>query len=217
MSTIIHETNTEGFHCVWSQDADGRVFSSKADGDIDADGSNSQNGKQAAYMKDDKGSEFLANGGMGMRNGEVVFIADWGKDIVLTQNGRPLVLSSGVVPSLTAWKDPALAHNDPWAYADAESVPYMAIPGPVRLKAKGTVLGCRGKITDIRTGKSVEVGVLDIGPRTKSGEFSIAAARELDIPSSPRHGGEEKAVLLYEFWPNEPFVFGGFTYALIRA
>src|SRR6266550_2391695 len=68
-----------------------------ADADIDADGANGQNDARAAYMADDSGSEALANGGMGIRHGEVVGIADWFKDIVVIENGKPRIFLGGTI------------------------------------------------------------------------------------------------------------------------
>ena len=70
-----------------------------ADADIDADGANGQNDARAAFMADDSGSEALANGGMGIRHGEVVGIADWFKDIVVIENGKPKIFPGGIIVS----------------------------------------------------------------------------------------------------------------------
>jgi hypothetical protein len=50
-------------------------------------------------------------------------------------------------------------------------------------------------------GKSVDCVVADRGPKNKIGELSIAAARAVGLPSSPRHGGTEKPEVLYELFP----------------
>lgn len=91
------------------------------------------------------------------------------------------------------------------------------VPPEVRSRAKGIVLGCRAVVTNTRNGKSVEAVAADIGPRNKAGEASIAAARSIGIPSSPRTGGAESTVILYELWPGTPAVVNGVTYSLIKA
>lgn len=218
MSTTIATSTAEGKPVEWIQEDDLCVHCF-ADMDVDADGANGQNGGVAAYREDDKGSELLANGGM-KRNehGHVVFAASWGKDIVLLDpNGNPLVLHTGVIPSLTAYRDPAKFKNDPSAYVDAETVPYIVVPPEVRSRAKGVVLGCKAKLTNTRTGQSVDAVVADIGPRNKAGEASIAAARAIGIASSPRTGGVESPIIRYELFPGTPAVVNGVTYSLIRA
>jgi hypothetical protein len=45
------------------------------------------------------------------------------------------------------------------------------------------------------------------------GELSIAAAEQLGIPSSPRHGGVNSGVL-FEFWPGQPAKVNGEDYDL---
>jgi hypothetical protein len=61
------------------------------------------------------------------------------------------------------------------------------------------VRGCKARVT--RGNKSVDCVVADKGPRDKIGELSIAAARAIGVPSSPRNGGTDKPELLYELWP----------------
>ena len=76
------------------------------------------------------------------------------------------------------------------------------------------VLGCKARLTDTRSGKSVDCVVADTGPSTKTGEASIAAAKALGIQSSARSGGEEKPVFTYELWPGVAAVVNGVTYPL---
>lgn len=188
-----------------------------ADADIDADGSNGQYGQQAAYRFDNKGSELLANGGMAVVNGKVIFSQSWGKDIVLLNGDNPKVLDTGVIPSKTAYKFPDKDANDPEAYVDSETIPYIVVPPLVRQKTKGIVLGAKAIVVNTLNGKSVDAVVADIGPRTKIGELSIAAAKAIGIPSSPRTGGTDKKVVLYEIWPGTPAVVGNTTFTLLPA
>lgn len=82
---------------------DGRVTFT-ADADIDADGANGQNGQQAAYMVNDVGSEYLANGGMQMNHGRVVSKSDWYRDIViLNEDGGPKAFGD-VIASKTSYE-----------------------------------------------------------------------------------------------------------------
>lgn len=186
-----------------------------ADAAIDADGANGQNGQQAAYRSDNKGSEDLRNGGMIRVNGRVEWLASWGRDIALSgPDGRPLVLPDGTIPTKTSYRWSNRSSVDPAAYVDAETVPYVVISPLIRQRSRGIVLGCRALVT--YDGLQVDAVVADIGPRFKIGEMSIACARALRIPSSPRTGGLETNDVKYELFPNEPAVVNGITYELKR-
>lgn len=189
----------EGFTATIWEDHTGRVWFT-ADADIDADGANGQNGGPAAYMVGDRGTEALANGGMKMAGGRVICAEPWARDIViLGTDNQPKVFSGGIIASLTWYRHPKKAKNDPSAYVDSETVPYIVVPPLVIQATAGIVRGCKARVT-LRD-KSVECLVADKSPRTKIGELSIAAARAIGLNSSPRHGGTEKPELLYELWP----------------
>jgi hypothetical protein len=198
MKTLGTITN-EGYSCTVKQDDQGRVFFT-ADGDIDADGANGQNGAPAAYRADNKGTESLANGGMTIRNGKVICAKSWARDIViLGTDNEPKVFAGGIIASLTWYRHPGKLANDPAAYVDAETVPYIVVPPLIIQATAGVVRGCKARVT--RGNKSVDCVVADKGPRDKIGELSIAAARTIGVPSSPRNGGTDKPELLYELWP----------------
>jgi hypothetical protein len=190
----------EGFLCVIHEDDDGRVHFT-ADADIDADGANGQHGKRAAYMSNNSGSENLANGGMRIHSsGKVVCAKDWARDIViLGDDNEPKVFEGGVIASTTWYRHRNRAIDDPAAYVDAETVPYIVVPPLIIQKTSGIVRGCKARVTYAE--KSVDCVVADKGPANKIGELSIAAARALGIPESPRTGGSEKADVFYELWP----------------
>jgi len=189
----------EGFTCVITEDADGRVHF-VADADIDADGANGQAGGPPAYKADDSGTEYLANGGMKIESGKVICAHAWARSIViLDQDNEPKVFPGGVIASITWYRHPGKQADDPTAYVDAETVPYIVVPPIIVQKTKGIVRGCRARITYKQ--KSVECVVADRGPGGKIGEISIAAARAVGIPSSPKNGGLIKAEVLYELWP----------------
>ena len=109
-----------------------------------------------------------------------------------------------------------LPATDPRRYVDAESVPFIVVPPLIARGVAGIVLGCRARITDTRSGLSVECVVADIGPSFKDGEASIAAAKALGINSDARSGGEDQPCFLYELWPGTPAVVNGVTYPLQR-
>jgi hypothetical protein len=198
MKTLGTITN-EGYSCTIKQDDSGRVFFT-ADGDIDADGANGQNGGPAAYKADNRGTELLANGGMAIRNGRVICAQSWARDIViLGPDNEPKVFPGGIIASITWYRHPGRAANDPSAYVDAETVPYIVVPPLIIQTTDGVVRGCKARVS--RGDKSVDCVVADKGPRNKIGELSIAAARAVGLRSSPRDGGTERPEILYELWP----------------
>ncbi len=205
MEIYLHELgviSNEGFTCSIVQEDDGRVHFT-ADADIDADGANGQNGAAAAYMVDDRGTEFLANGGMKMSGGKVICAKNWARDIVLLDtDNEPKVFAGGIIASTTWYAEPGKPRNDPAAYVDAETVPYIVVPSLIIQKTIGAVRGCKARVT--WKGRSVDCVVADKGPRDKIGELSIAAARAVGMPSSPRTGGTTLADVLYELWPGQP-------------
>ncbi len=196
---ILGTITNEGYSCTIKEDDQGRVFFT-ADGDIDADGANGQNGGPVAYRVDNKGTENLANGGMAIHDGKVICAKSWARDIViLGPDNQPKVFDGGIIASLTWYRHPGKSANDPAAYVDAETVPYIVVPSLIIQSVPGVVRGCKARVT--LGNKSVDCVVADKGPRNKIGELSIAAARAIGVPSSPRTGGTEKPEILYELWP----------------
>ena len=199
MSRTLGTIVNEGFSCVITEESDGRVHF-LADADIDADGANGQNGGPPAYKADNSGTELLANGGMKIVNGEVVCAKNWARSIViLDTDNEPKVFPGGVIASTTWYRHPGRSATDPAAYVDAETVPNIVVPSLVIQRTAGIVRGCKARAS--YQGKSVDCVVADRGPSGKVGELSIAAARALDMPSSPRNGGTERPEVLYELWP----------------
>ena len=200
MARLLGTISAEGFTSDILEEDDGRVHF-LADADIDADGANGQNHGQAAYKVDDSGSELLANGGMKRRpDGKVVCAHAWARDIVLLgEDNEPKVFPDGVIASMTWYRDHTKPVDDPTAYVDAETIPYIVVPPLVVQKTTGVVRGCKAKVT--WQGATVDCVVADRGPANRIGELSIAAARALGMNPSPRHGGVESRDVLYELWP----------------
>jgi hypothetical protein len=196
---VLGTIDGEGFTCTLFEDSDGRVHYT-ADADIDADGANGQAGGEAAYRDNDSGSEALANGGMAIDGDRVVCAKPWARDIViLGPDNEPRVFPGGVIASMTWYRHAGKAIDDPSAYVDAETVPYVVVPPLVVQRTAGIVRGCRARVT--WQGRSVDCVVADRGPANRVGEISIAAARAVGLPSSPRDGGTEATDVLYEVWP----------------
>lgn len=144
---ILGTITNEGFSCTIREDDDGRVFFT-ADADIDADGANGQNGGPAAYKVGDTGSDFLANGGMAMKNGKVICAKLFARDIVvLGPDNEPKVFPGGVIASKTWYCHPGKAKDDPAAYVDSETVPYIVVNSLIVKKTVGVVRGCKARVT----------------------------------------------------------------------
>lgn len=189
----------EGFTCTVFEDGDGRVHFT-ADADIDADGANGQMGRPVAYKADDSGTEALANGGMRIQDGKVVCAHSWARDVVIIgEDNQPRIFPGGVIASKTWYRHPGTIGDDPAAYVDSETVPYIVVPPLVVQRTAGIVRGCKARVT--WEGRSVDCVVADRGPDNRVGELSIAAARAVGLDPSPRHGGTEKAEVVYELWP----------------
>ncbi len=196
---IVAKIRVGNYECVIKEDADGRVHFT-ADADIDADGANGQGGGRVAYNESDTGSDYLANAGLVIRNGRVVCKHEWARHVVIVGgDGQPVVFPEGVIASKTAYFHKGRSKDDPAAYVDSETVPYLVVPPSIIKGVEGIVLGCRARISF--NGRSVECVVADVGPATLVGEMSIAAARGLGIPESPRNGGRKTADVDYELWP----------------
>src|SRR5438477_3861858 len=169
------------------QDDDGRVHW-QGGAAVDADGSNGQNGNPFAYRKDDKGLDALANAGYPNRSWRDVLAAD-------PQTGKPKDDGNGNWYSKTTyeWKGRPVETR----YVDSTTVPYVVVNPHVRMKAKGVVIGCKARVTyksGKKKAKKIDAVVADVSGGADIGELSIAAAEELGIPSSPRHGGVNSGV-----------------------
>jgi len=179
-----------------------------ADADIDADGS-----PRAYDPIGDKGLDALANAGH--KGNWWSLVTDTGYP-----DGDPVIQSSsdpapGFYISTTSYQWSQFGRLDPLRYVDAGTVPFIVVEGYIRRRAKGVVLGCRARVTNEKNGMFVDAVVADLGPLTKIGELSIAAAKAIGVDSDARTGGESEHVITYELWPDTPAVIGGRTYDLI--
>ena len=188
-----------------TQDANGRV-SWASGANIDADGANGQNGNAFAYR-------FPTNDGLddikasaGYPNGS------WRDILVDDGNGKPLTDGNGNAYSQTTYFWPGRSVAD--RAVDATAVPYVVVNPQVRRNAKGIVIGCKAVVT--YNGNSVDAVAADVSGGGQIGEISIAAAKALGIPASPRTGGVDSGVA-YSLWPGTAAVINGETYQLERA
>lgn len=178
---------------------------------IDADGANGQTGGVPVYAPAGYSPaplDFLANAGKP---------GNWYG--VVNKDGEPVKQAAsdpapGAYVSATSYRWEGFSRTNPRAYVDAASVPYIVIPSHWRMEAKGVVLGCRATVKDTKTGKVLECGVMDFGPKAKLGEASIACAKFFGVPHSPKNGGTDEKRFVYTFFPGTPAVIDGITYKL---
>lgn len=209
---------SEGYMTTFREDDDRRIFG-LADLDIDADGANGQNGSRAAYMVEDKGWEYLANGGMRWDKERQLVLPkeDWWQDIVIHENGRPKEFPGGIIASKTAYRFKGLSLDDPGAYVDSATVAYIVVQRDIIARTSGAVLGCAARCTLLATGVKVDCIVGDVGPRSKIGEGSMRLASAIGLNSSPKSGGIDYPGILFEIWPGVHGTIGGKKIPLLRS
>jgi hypothetical protein len=159
---------------------------------IDADGA-----PNAYHPKphEDKGLDALANAGYPDKS--------WWKSILVPDPQHPSQAYEqpsgkfkGYFVSMTALQDESKAKTDPSRYVDSSEIPYIVLPGN---HSAGAKLGDFAVIFNHKNGKIANAIYADIGPSSKIGEGSIALAKALEIPSSPKTGGVEKDVMYIVF------------------
>lgn len=140
-----------------------------------------------------QGLDYLANaGGPGNWYGVVT---DIGGDPVVQKPDDPF---PGCYVSATTYQRKEFGAFDPRRYLDSETELFTVVPGPVRHMVGPVVMGCLAIVS--YKGKSRVAVVGDSGPASHLGEISIALARELGIPSSPKDGGISAGVS-YKMFP----------------
>lgn len=126
-------------------------------------------------------------------NGRVAFVADLDVDVdgIGSSHGDP-------------YYQPQTSLRVNGRYLNADIERFIVVPPLIIKKVLPVVLGCKARVTDLRTGESVDAVVGDVGPTRKTGEASRAVALALDIDPSPIDGGEDEPCILYELWPGIP-------------
>lgn len=98
-------------------------------------------------------------------------------------------------------------------YLHADKDRYIVVPPQVRAVVPGVIMGCRGRVTNLKT-QVVEEGVVgEIGPDDKTGETAYVLAKALN-PMIEHNCGDSNEIYLYELWPDVPARDGDFTYKL---
>jgi hypothetical protein len=142
---------------------------------IDADGAPN------AYGPRNKGLDYTANA-RGAR-GWVALVTNTKGQPVIQRSGR----YRGYYVSTTSLQQPNVRDpRNPRKYLDATRIPFIALP-PDFARMYGISLGDLAVVTNTANGLSAYAVFGDVSPRGRIGEGSIALARELKIPSNPRH------------------------------
>ncbi len=129
-------------------------------------------------------------------------------------HSRPYVDPEGFCVSMTSyWREGNLFLIDRKRWVDAEAVPYMVLPGSIRQLCRGVALGCRARMT--RTTDGVfEEGVYADSSGSNIGECSLKSAHRFGSQWNANNG-DERAIYLYEFFPDVPAMVNGEQFRLI--
>jgi hypothetical protein len=122
--------------------------------------------------------------------------------LVTDVSGKPVVQGAddpapGFYVSMTALSDATKPARDPRRYVNASRVPYIVLPPEA--KRWGARLGDIGAVWNRETEKLAFAIFDDVGPATKIGEGSVALARRLGVPASPKSGGQGSGIAYVVF------------------
>jgi hypothetical protein len=177
-----------GDTAVYAQQSSSTVLTFRSGMSIDADGA------PTAYHPDNMGIDDLQHAG---RPGS------W--HALVTDNnhrsGQPLIQSDndpapGYYVSTTSLFDRSKALSDPRRYVNALDIPYIVLP--TRLHP-GVSLGDLSVVINGRNDRMAFAIYADNGLANRIGEGSVALARQLGVPDSPRTGGVKDDVLYIVF------------------
>jgi hypothetical protein len=164
---------------------------------IDADGA-----YHAYHPEPGKGLDYLGNGGK--PGNWWALVTDNGK-----RGGTPVLQgpndpAPGFYISTTSLQNTTKKRTDPTRYVDAETIPFFVLPSNATF---GAELGDFGLVINSTNGKSCGCIFADSGPKGSIGEGSIALAKALGVPSSPKNGGTGHGIVYVVFpktkgnWP----------------
>ena len=103
--------------------------------------------------------------------------------------------------------------RDGGKYLNADKDKYIVVPPQIRAQVPGVVMGCRGRVTNLKTSSMFEGVVGEIGPSDKTGETAYCLAKLLN-PKIDYNSGDSNKNYLYELWPDIPATVDSFTYKL---
>jgi hypothetical protein len=98
-------------------------------------------------------------------------------------------------------------------YLNADVDKYIVIPPQVRSGVPAVVMGCQGRLTNLKSGVAHDAVTGEIGPSDKTGEAAYCLAKIVN-PSVTHNSGDKERSYLYEFWPGEAAVVDGKNYKL---
>jgi len=110
-----------------------------------------------------------------------------------------------------------LSHLDETAYVptlNADKDYYSVLHPKMRTGVKPVVLGCQGRVTNLKTREWHWCVWGEVGPQNKAGENAIVLAQHLN-PKVSANDGDESFIYLYECWPGVAAVVGEKHYKLI--
>jgi len=125
----------------------------------------------------------------------------------------PYVDLEGFCLSMTSYYREDFPYTDRHRWVDAETVPYIVLPGSIRQLARGVCLGCRARITRTTDGKFCD-GVYADSSGGNIGEVSVFAAKVFGDQWNAGNG-DSRHIYEYQFWPNEPALINGEQFRLI--
>jgi hypothetical protein len=106
-----------------------------------------------------------------------------------------------------------VAYYNGGKYLNADKDKYIVTPPQVRKMVPPVVMGCMGRVTNLKTGVRHDGVIGDIGPTNKTGECAYCLAKIIN-PKVTHNSGDSNKIYLYEFWPGTPAVVNGIHYKL---
>jgi N-acetylmuramoyl-L-alanine amidase len=98
-------------------------------------------------------------------------------------------------------------------FLNADKDKYIVIPPQIRSMVPPVVMGCKARMTNLKSGVWNDAVTGEIGPKDKTGEAAYCLAKVIN-PSITHNAGDKDLHYLYELWPGIPAVVNGKTYAL---
>jgi hypothetical protein len=98
-------------------------------------------------------------------------------------------------------------------YLNADVDKYIVIPPQIRSMIVPVVMGCQGRLTNLKTDVFTDAVTGEIGPDDKTGEAAYSAAKIVN-PSITYNSGDKSLIYLYELWADTPAIVDGFRYKL---
>ena len=101
-------------------------------------------------------------------------------------------------------------------YLNADVDKYIVIPPQIRSMVPPVVMGCKARLTNLKTKTAYNALVGDIGPSSKTGEAAYCLAKIVN-DEIEHNVGDDDRLYLYELWPGIPAVVDGKQYRLEAA